>query len=112
MKCGKPLPPTTRRRNVAFEREVTEHAAHGAVDPKVLIRRSERRAASLSGEYVKDSMDVALGRDRLLDTREELEDARNHLVWWLEENPEHEKTHDALIALRFFALGYDRLLED
>jgi len=97
-----------------LERAATEEAARGACDPTQLIGHAEVRALKLSGEYVPDFMLIRPGRDRLLDAREEAADARNHLVFWLQENNdfEDERRDDVMIALRFFALAYDRLTQE
>lgn len=119
IKCGRvsDLHPeqeqTTRRRVLESEREITREAGRGIVDSSALIEFSETRAGgALSNSYVDDPGLVNLGRDRLRDTREELSDARNHVVWHIQENPGTEKSHDALEALRHILLAYDLLIRD
>lgn len=102
---------TTRHRNLAFERDVTHEAARGYVDPAALIAHAETRALALSGEYVPDPMLVRIDRDRPRDVREELVDARNHLVWWLEDNLEHPTAAQKLYALRLICLAHNVLLD-
>ena len=115
-RCDRPLPPKPEpiHRSLDLERAATEEAARGACDPTQLIGHAEVRALKLSGEYVPDFMLIRPGRDRLLDAREEAADARNHLVFWLQENNdfEDERRDDVMIALRFFALAYDRLTQE
>jgi hypothetical protein len=100
---------TTRRRNLEFERDVTHLCAKGVCDPADLIEHAESRAMRLSGEYVTDPMLVTMTRDRPFEAREELTDARNHLVWWLEDHlddPEVDRKQD---ALRLIILAYQLL---
>ena len=101
-------------RSLEFERGVTEQAARGAVDPSRLIAHAENRAGgALAGAYVRDPRLVAVGRDRRREVREELADARNHLLWDSQTHLEDEqRCHENLIALRFIALAYDRLMEE
>jgi hypothetical protein len=103
---------TTRRRNIEFERDITHHAAKGVADPTALIEHAETRAKTLSGEYVSDFMQVASDRNRPRDVTEELADARNHLVWWLEDNLETDGCERKLWALRHICLAYELLRED
>ena len=99
-------------RSMEFERGVTEQAAKGVVDPSGLIEHAEIRARSLSGEYVSDPMLIAAGRDRRRDVREELADARNHLLWDTQAHLEDEdRAHENLIALRHICLAYSLLEE-
>lgn len=98
-----------RQRNLAFERDITHHAARGLVDPNPLIAFAEARARGLSGEYVPDPMLIAPGRDRARDVREEIADARNHLVWWLEENLEHPTAPRKLRVLQLLCVAYTEL---
>ncbi len=105
--------PTSRLRDLEYEREITHEAARGVVDPSALIEFAETRAGgSLSGEYVSNAQLVTLTRDRIRETQEELADARNHVVWWLEANPGHAKSHDVFLALRHVTLAYDLLIRD
>lgn len=101
--------PTSLRRDLEREREITREAARGVADPDRLIQHAEARAIRLSGEYVGDPMLIAPGRDRLKDVREELADARNHIVFWFATHPHawgSEQEHDLLIVLRHVALAY------
>jgi hypothetical protein len=100
-------------RSLEFERGVTQQACKGVCDPAKIIEHSENRAAVLSGEYVSDPMHVATGRDRRREVREELCDARNHLLWDTQEHLEdEERAAENLVALRLITLAYNRLLED
>jgi hypothetical protein len=100
-------------RSIEFERGTTHQAAKGATDPSRLIEHAEARARTLCGEYVRDPMHVQTGRDRRRDVREELADARNHLLWDTQEHLEdEERAHRNLIALRHIALAYARLEEE
>lgn len=100
-------------RSLEFERGVTAQACKGVVDPSMLIEQSERRAQTLSGEYVCHPMHIAPGRNRRRDVRQELEDARNHLLWDTQEHLEDEdRCAENLIALRHIALAYTRLQEE
>jgi hypothetical protein len=101
--------PTTRLRNLEFERDITQHCAKGVCDPSDLIEHAESRAQRLSGEYVTDPMLVARHRDRPLDVREELADARNHLVWWLEDHLDDPTLNHKQEALRLIILAYQLL---
>jgi hypothetical protein len=96
-------------RNLDLERDITEYACRGAVDPAPLIQHSEVRAARLSGEYVQNPQHILPGRNRRRDVREELADVRNHLVFLLQEEPEAEDRQDLLIVLRLAAIAYDRI---
>jgi hypothetical protein len=98
-----------RPRNLQFERDVTEQAARGYVDPRSLICHAETRARSLCGEYVTNPMLVLQGRDRILDVREELVDARNHIVWWLEDNLDDPTAAQKLHALQLICIAYAAL---
>lgn len=101
------------RRSLEFERGVTEQAARGAVDPSRLIQHAEQRIQLHSGGYTRDPMRVAPGRDLLRDAREELADARNYVLWAMQERLEDEDLcHELLIGLRFIALAYDRFARD
>jgi hypothetical protein len=100
-------------RDLEYERQVTYDAARGAVDPSALIEFAETRAGgSLSGEYVSNAQLVTLTRDRVRETQEELADARNHVVWWLESNPGDPKSQDVFLALRHITYAYDLLIRD
>lgn len=102
----------TRRRNLKFERDITHHCARGVADPSELIEHAEARAGGrLSGEYVTDPMLVATDRDRSHDVLEELADARNHLVWWLEHNLDEPTVRYKQAALRHIILAYQQLGE-
>lgn len=94
------------------EREATEEAARGVADPTALIQHSETRAKVLSGEYVDDPMLIKPGKDRPREVREELSDARNHLVFHFQEHPEDERNHRYLLALRYIALAYQEMLAE
>lgn len=109
--CGKRMEetPRPRRRDIDLEREITQQAAKGYVDPERIIALSEYRAEALSGEYVDDPMLIQPGRDRLKDGREEALDARNHLVWWLCENIGDERGPRILRALTYFMLAFQEL---
>ena len=110
VRCGSRIVSATpTRRNLELEREITEEAGRGACSVTRLVEHAEVRALRLSGDYVDDPMLIRPGRDRLLDAREEAADARNHLVFWMQEHLGDERSQDALIALRFFALAYDWL---
>lgn len=109
--CGKPVSQPLRR-NLQLERDITLEATRSVSDPSRLIEHAETRAIRLSAEYVGDPMLIAPGRDRVRDVREEIADARNHVVFWFQENPGEigsELAHDLLIALRHLALAYDRI---
>lgn len=110
--CEHPQP-TTRLRDLEDERELTYEAARGAVDPAPLIEFAETRAGgSLSGEYVPTANLVTLTRDRVRETQEELADARNHIVWWLQASPGHPKAQDVFLALRHITYAYDLLIRE
>jgi hypothetical protein len=100
-------------RSLEFERGVTQQAAKGYVDPSNLIRHAESRAERLSGEYVADHMHVAPGRDRRRDVREELADARNHLLWDSQAHLEdEERATSNLRALTLICMAYKELEEE
>ena len=100
-------------RSLEFERGVTHQAAKGVVDPSRLIEHAENRARVLSGEYVRDPMHIAPGKDRLREAREEAADMRNHLIWAMQERIEDEDfAHRARFALRHICLAYDLLTEE
>ena len=100
-------------RDITLERDLTKHAARGLADPSPLITHAETRAGShLSAEYVPDPMLIAADRDRIREVREELADARNHLVWWLIANVDHDLAPQRLGALQAICLAYQRLAED
>lgn len=96
----------TRRRNLDFERDITYHAVRGVITPDEFVAHAEERANGLSSEYVTDPMLVQEGRDRIEDVREELLDARNHIVWWLERNTAHPLVPARLRALKRIVLAY------
>lgn len=111
-----------RQRRVALERELTKTAARLAsvdsyietgrfCDPTALIEHAETRAHDLSSEYTPDPLLVREDRDRPHDVREELADGRNHLVWWLEANPDHPLYPKRLLALGVMTLAYE-LMQD
>lgn len=102
-----------RYRSLEFERGVTEQAARGHVDPSSLIEYAERRARTLSSEYVSDPMHIAPGRNRRKDAREELADCRNHLLWDSQAHLDDEE-HAAsnLRALRLICMAYHELEEE
>lgn len=115
--CGKRLSlvlgPGPIRRNLELERAITLEATRLVSDPSRLIEHAETRAIRLSAEYVGDPMLIAPGRDRVRDVREEIADARNHVVFWFQENPGEigsERAQDLLVALRHLALAYDRIM--
>lgn len=100
-------------RSLEFERGVTEQACKGIVNAAPIIDHAEIRARNLSREYVSDFMWIATGRDRRHDVREELADARNHLIWDMQQNIEDEqRAWQSMRALRHIALAYDLLLRD
>lgn len=100
----------TRRRNIQFERDITHHCARGVVDPAELIEHAEARAGGhLSSEYVTDPMLVRTDVDEIHDASEELADARNRLVWWLEHNLNDPTVHFKQNALRHIILAYQQL---
>ena len=110
IRCGKRVfEPKPIRRNLVLERQITEEACRGAVDPESFIEHAEARAQTLSGEYVDDPMLIKEGRNRVLDAREEAVDARNHLVFWFQEHPEAYERELVLEALKHFALAYEIL---
>ena len=100
-------------RSLEFERGGTHEACKGYVDPSDLIEHAEIRARTLSGEYVRDPMHIATGRDRRRDVREELADARNHALWdaqaHLEDDERRERT---LRGLLYIALAYREFQEE
>lgn len=102
----------TRRRNIAFERDVTRLAAKGVANPTELIDHAEARAHRLCGEYVDHPMLVLERGGDVAHIREELVDTRNYLVWWLEENLEDERVPDVQAALRHVILAYDLINDD
>lgn len=102
--------PATRPRDLERERLITREASSAFIDPSALIYHAERRAQVLCGEYVDDPLLVRTDRDRLRDVREELEDARNHLVWHLEDHPDDGRATDLLEALRGIVWVYQKLL--
>lgn len=102
-----------RRRSLAYEREATREAARGLADPTSIIHHAESRSLRLSSEYVTDPMLVSITRDRVDDVREELADARNHLVWWLEEHhADHPLAPQRLEALGLIVLAYEKLADE
>lgn len=114
-RCDQPLSakPEPLRRNLPLEREIVREATRGTVDPDRLIEHAQNRAERLSAEYVPDPRLIARGKDRLREAREEAADGVNHCLFWLQEHDvEDDLRDDVMIALRFFALAYDRLLED
>lgn len=104
----------TRRRNLQLERDITEHAARIAgVSADELMQHAEGRAWRLSGEYVHDPMLVRIDVDQPRETREELADARNRLVWWLEDNPDHPAAHRySTLVLPAICVAYAGLLDE
>ena len=101
--------PATRPRDLERERLITREASSPYVDPTAFIYYAEKRSQTLSDEYVDDPMFVRTDRDRLEDVREELLDARNHLVWWLEDHTDDYRVADALDALRGIVAIYQTL---
>lgn len=83
VRCGKPIAPDTRPRDITLERKLSDSAARaagyttpdGGGDTGGLTAWAEHRA--LPGG-------VRLNIDTLRETREELADARNYLVWGVE----------------------------
>ena len=113
VRCGRPIAREEPvYRNLTFERDLTEHACHGYVDPDRLIEHAELRARTLSGEYVRDPMLIMPGRNRPLDAREELVDCRNHVVFEAQLNPENPRLPNLLVAMRLAVMGYDWALRD
>ena len=105
------LPPI--RRNLDLEREIVREASRGVVDSTHLIEHAQRRSVQFSDEYVSNPLDIAPGKDRLREAREEALDGVNHCLFWLQEQDyEDDRRDDVMVSLRFFALAYDRLLED
>ena len=105
--------PEPIRRNLDLEREIVREASRGVVDSTHLIEHAQRRSVQLSDEYVSNPLDIAPGKDRLREAREEALDGVNHCLFWLQEQDyEDEHRDDVMVSLRFFALAYDRLLED
>lgn len=109
--CGKRMREPVRR-VLELEREATEEAAKGAAYVAELILHSETRANSLSSKYVPDSMLIRPGRDRARDVREEIADARNHIVFHLQEHPEDPRNERFLQGLRYLALAYNFFEDD
>lgn len=108
--CGKRLPPerpTTRRRDLGFEKNANEDAAKGVCDYEYLFHHAQNRALRLSGEYVGDPMMVRLDRDRPRDVMEELADGVNHGVWWAQDNLDHPNRYLMEAAIRFMHAAYD-----
>ena len=103
VRCGRPIPvePTTRPRNLDFERESVECAARGVMDPAQLWAQMLARSTDLADGYVADSLTVALDRDRVREVREELEDAFNHANWWLEANLDHPRALERVESLKW-----------
>jgi hypothetical protein len=96
---------------VNAERALTRAVCRGlALDTDPLIEYAERRARILSGEYVSNPELVLLGEDRRQHVREELADARNHGIWWLQDNPDHPDQVEVRAGLRFVCLAYARFL--
>lgn len=100
-------------RNIPLEREFTYEATKGLdVDPWRAIVHAETRARTLSHEYVSNPRLILTGRDRVHDVREEIVDARNHIVFWFQEHLDEvgsEQAHDMQIALRHLLLAYEVL---
>lgn len=110
--CGKPIA-KPRRRNLEFERDITQHAARGVADPAALIQHAEVRAGgALARQYVSDPMTIAVDRDHIREAREELPDARNRIVWWLEDHLEDDSASKKIEALRLICVAYELLKED
>jgi hypothetical protein len=100
-------------RSLEFERGITQQACKGITDPARLIEHAEHRAQTLHGEYVVDPMHVRQGLDRRREVREELVDARNHLVWDTQEHLDDEdRAAENLITLRLICLAYARLSQE
>lgn len=98
VKCGQQIEPSTRPRNVALERELTDGAARAAGfvnGDGGLTALAEHRA--LPGG-------VRLELDDIREAREELADCRNYLVWGI------ERIHDQYLAGDPFAA--DRLVKN
>ena len=97
-------------RSLEYEEGATQEACKGVVEPSALIAHARWRAQTLSGEYVRDPMTIAPGRNRRHDVREELADALNHLLWDGQEHIEdEERVHWNKQAIRHIALAYDCL---
>ena len=100
-------------RSLEYEKGATEQACKGVVDPSALIEHARWRAQTLSGEYVRDPMLIAPGRNRRHDGREELTDCLNHLLWDSQEHIEdEERVHRNMQAIRHVALAYECLKEE
>lgn len=106
--CGKPVVKLLRILQV--EREFTQEACRGHVDASRLIEHAETRSKALCREYVRDPMEILPGLNRLRETREELADARNHLVFFAQEKlGDEELLGELQLVLRDVARAYDRL---
>lgn len=98
--------PATRYRDLQGERDLIEHAARGVVDPDRLIDHARCRSMSLSGEYVPHPMLVRTDVDAPRDVREELADAINRIVWWLQDHPDHPHAPRRLQSLKALVVEY------
>lgn len=110
--CGKRMGPATPKllRILALEREFTEEACRGVTNPIGLITHAETRCQALSAEYVEDPLEIRRGLDRLLEAREELADARNHLVFDMQEHlGDEERLNELLYIVQGIAILYNRL---
>lgn len=102
----------TRPRNVELERVLTNEAARGHADPERLILHAETRAMRLHGEYTSDPMLVDTTRNRPCEVREEIADARNHVIWWIEDNlGDEEIARAGMECLRDLTRAYARLAD-
>jgi len=112
--CGKELPPETGpRRDPQFECEITRYLLSGInVDPEPLNVFAGRRADIAKRDYGRDFPD--LSRDLAKEACEELADARNYAVWWLDAfnrgllpDSEHWKAEHVQAGLKHAALAFN-----
>ena len=90
-----------RPRNTRFERMVTRMAASIKVDS--LNRMAEARADKFGPLRPKPC------RDLRREVMEELADARNYLVWWIQEETNDEARMRAATALRGVCEAWEAL---
>lgn len=87
VKCGRPIQEPTRPRNVQLERALTDSAAMAG--GHTYMREGGQTEADTGGltawaEHRALPGGVRLSIDALRETREEIADARNYLIWGIE----------------------------
>lgn len=112
VRCGRKIPEPIRR-DREWEAQATREMTRGlALDPEPLIAFATRRADSAQQEYGCDFPN--LDRDLGLETADELADARNYVVWWLDAiRRDLAEGGDRVVhlqrALRHIALAFDEV---